>query len=432
MMGIGMQWKTRGLLLCVVAWGLMLMTATSALAQSGEGETPAYLRSTDDLDRLDLLADEEYSPIQRVARQLARDTQVQSIRSLDDIQHLLSFEYTLQGASAEEIFHEAKTRALMSAAGRLYVGDYILLGRDLLEPYLRKNTDRFIARTTVLDERGLTDDRLQMTLRLSVNLDLFYADLEAKRFIATPELKPVIGVHLSETINGAVDTTAGGHWRIEQTLHNNIYRTFSEKMSQPAITTDVSASPELLRQARFEAQRNLIEVIVTGSLDINKVGDEAILFDDFTFYEATLDLKLYRVDTGELLGEVNDRYSAKGDAAGDSIANVLDVLVPRATQKLADKLNEDWTSIMFDLGKDRVMFVNIEEPENVPLILEWIESLAPGVRAYEKSYYGGVLVLNVAVPEGERLRVADEISNSTEPQFSIRQISDNRFEVEVL
>lgn len=406
----------------------------SARAQETPGsseELPAYLRPESDATTLDLIAGEELSPLQRVAREMASKAEHREVTSLRDIQNLLTFEYTIQGATEEEIVHEARLRALKAAAGRIYMADYILLGRDLLEAYLGKNAERFIARTTLLDRRILGEDDMTMTIRVSVNLDLFYHDLDMKRFIAKPELKPITAVFLKETVNGVDDTSAGGRNRIEQTLQKNLYRVVSDKIREPTLDTDPTVSQDLLREARFEAQRNNVEIIYVGSLEINEIEGKQVLFDDYFFYEAEISLKMVRVDNNEVVMEIDDRYSASGYNVQEAISNVLDMLVPRATQTLTDDLNATWSNRMFARGQYRLMFDELNA-EQVKIVHNWISEALPEIEIYQRAFYGGVLVLNVMVPSDKREQLRNYMSESRVPQFNIRQIDKNRFVLAML
>jgi len=386
---------------------------------------------------------EELTPIQRAALSQAQRRAALERRSLADIQNLVTYEYELAGTSEQEILREAMVRSLKSAAGRLYFGNYYLLGLDLLDPYLRQHGRPFIASVDVLERRFLPNDQIWLHVRMSVNLDDFYKELDAKQFIARPNLLPNVGVMIHEIIEGQPDPTGQARVRVERALEENLLQTYSERMRQPDTNTDASATPMLLQQARLEAQRQDIDVLITGTVTVTEVplqqiytieafqqGD--IFYDRYTFREVKADLDMYRVDNGELLLSLTDRYPAAADTARDAMNAALDELLIRMTQRFADHLREYWTATMAYKGEDYRVMVSGVAPEQIPGIYGLVQSLDPEVKVYEKSFYGGVLVFNVVLPERAPLDLEGFLRQSHEPQFVVNRVGRRQLQLEVL
>jgi hypothetical protein len=393
--------------------------------------TPAYLRKREAIKLFDPGRGEELSPLQAAAQMLSKEAQKKERRSLDNIQNLITMDYDLTGANEAAIVEEAQTRALMSAAARLYFSDYVLLGRDLLEPYLRANGRPFVARTTVTDKHIVSTDAVGMSVRVSVNLDALFRDLNEKHFIAKPNLRPVVSVHLAEMIEGKADTSAGGRMRIEQAMDQNLFRVFSRRMKQPPLDADLSLSPQLLQTARFEAQRNSVDVLVTGMLTIRPIDQTQILYDRYAFMDASVVLKMYRVDTGELLAEITDRYSANGESVAAGTKNALDAMLTRSTQKLADRLRNLWGPMMLDDANCRLLITGVE-PGRIPSLFNMLKALDPNVHVFQKAYYGDVLVVNVEFPDSDPRKLVGLLRQSTDPQFNVSLVDKHRISLEML
>lgn len=403
----------------------------AAAGEEGEEQNAPYLRDLKPIEIFDAGKAEETTPLQRVAKSFEARKAARERLSLANIQNLSTYEYEIEGPSEEKIFQEAQTRALLSAAGRIYFEDAIILGLDLLEPYLRENGKSFITRTSVLEHRSLSATRVAMRVRVSVNLDALYNDLQKKHFLAKPNLRPVVGVLLQEIVNGERNTATGGRRRIERTMEENMFQVYSEKMRSPALDVDASASSRLLKEARMEAERNTIDVLISGTLIVQPVNATKIYYDNFAFKEAEVTLKMYRVDNGELLAEVRDRYSAAAGQEQDATQRVLDAMVNRATQRLAEELDRRWTNTMHVQENNYRLMITGVNPGDVTGIENGIKALSAKLDIYTKSYLGDVLVLNLSAPGVASEKVEAFLRESTEPQFSVKRVDKRRLILEV-
>jgi hypothetical protein len=421
------------------SWGLALgliiwMAATPPLGwgQASPARPVApYLQGLDQEDIFDPGKGEILSPLQQAAQRLAKGREALAQRSVSKIKNIISYEYDLTGPTEDKVLEQAMVRALKSAAGRLYFENYFLLGLDLLEPYLLRTGSQFIARTVILDQRILAEDRVAMKLRLSVNLDTLYQDLNEKKFIAQPNLRPVISVHLQEIFNGTTTPTMGGRERIENILERNLFQISSMKMAPASLGVDLSTDPVGLKTARLAAQRNNIDIIVTGALAVRSIRDEKILFDDYSFKESEITLKVYRVDTGDLIDQFSDRYSASGADDTDATRNSLDTMVPRVSRLVAGYLSRMWPKTMLDQSGYRLMISGVNR-DTIASAYSLLRTLSPSLEIYEKSYFGDVLVFNIVYPEAKLGELEEFLRSADEPQFNIRKIDRRHFELEVL
>lgn len=405
--------------------------APAAAGENAEDQNAPYLRDLKPIEIFDAGKADEATPLERVAKSFQARKAARERLSLANIQNLSTYEYEIEGPSEEKIFQEAQTRALLSAAGRIYFEDAILLGLDLLEPYLRENGKSFITRTSVLEHRSLSATRVAMRVRVSVNLDTLYSDLQNKHFLAKPSLRPIVGVMLQEIVNGERNTATGGRARIERTMEENMFQVYSDKMRAPALDVDASASARLLKEARMEAERNTIDVLISGTLIVQPVNATKIYYDNFAFKEAEVTLKMYRVDNGELLFEVRDRYSAAAGQDQDATQRVLDAMITRATQRLAEELDRRWSNTMHVQENNYRLMINGVNPGDVTGIVNSIKALSPKLDIYTKAYMGDVLVLNLAAPGVAPDKVESYLRESTEPQFSVKRVDKRHLILDV-
>lgn len=405
--------------------------AASGRVLADQSQLAPYMRDIKPAQIFDPGKGEDKTPMQRVAKLITERKEARERFSLAAIQNLSTYEYELEGPSEAKITQEAQTRALLSAAGRVYFADCFLLGRDILEPYLRENGKIFIARTTVLEHRTLTATRTAMRLRVSVNLDALYKDLESKHFLAKPNSRPIVAVMLQEIVNGERNATQNGRQRIEKTLEENSFQVFSDKMRQPALDSDVSVSTRLLKEARNEAERNTVDVLISGTLVIQPVSEQKIYYDTFSFKEAEITLKMVRVDTGEVIGEVRDRYSSAAGQEPEATRKVLDAMITRTAQRLADDLNQMWANTMLIQDNYRLMICGVD-PESVTSIQNQLKTLSPKIGVFQKSYLGDVLVLNVVAPDLKPEKLDGFLRESNAPQFNVKQVSKRQIILDVL
>jgi hypothetical protein len=210
-----------------------------------------------------------------------------------------------------------------------------------------------------------------------------------------------------------------------------MFQVYSEKVRQPALDTDVAASTRQLKEARLEAERNNIDVIIAGTLVIQPAQNTKVYYDNFSFKDAEVTLKVYRVDTGELIGQMRDRYSAAAGKEDEATRKVLDSMLSRAAQKVADDLNQMWPNTMLVRDNYRLLISGVN-PSEVTTINNMLKQLSPNVEIYQKSYLGNVLVLNLAAPDVTPEKLDAFLRESHEPQFTVQRIDKHRLELDVL
>ncbi|MBI1783545.1 hypothetical protein HYR69_00235 [Candidatus Sumerlaeota bacterium] len=379
-----------------------------------------------------LISARELSAAQAIA-ELERSRRKKQIAvARTHITNLMTYEYTgMKGKSEADVLRDAGVRALVSTASRLYFDDYILIGRDLLDPYLRQYGDRFLTSRTITKRRILADGTVELDVRVGVNVEDFYADLENKHFVGKPQVRPVIAVVLEESVDGEKSGDGRGRKMLEELLKKNEMRVESQRMGPHPLNVDVTASDDALRAARDEAQRGDVEVIVSGKLTVVSRGKRDILYDEFTIYDADIQLSLIRVDTGETLATASERFSAPALAGKTALDRTFEGLMPRSAATLSQNLLNNWKSMMLDSGDYRLMVTNINQ-EQLESVFNLLKTLSPDVDARVKAFFGDVAVINVYFPGSKPGQVEQFLRKSRLPQFQVRPADERRFELRIL
>ncbi len=373
----------------------------------------------------------ELSASQAIAEMERRREKKESATSLSHIQNLLSFEYELKAKTEAEAIKEASVRALTGAAARLYFGNYIIIGRDLLDSYLRNYGDRFVARRTVLSRTIQADGSTNMRVRIGVDVDRYYADLQEKHFLAKPQVRPLMAVLLEEVLDGKPTDDGRGRKLLESALTAKELRVDSTKMGPQKLNANVLRTTETLRLALEEAQRGEVEVIVTGSLVVSSKGEHPILYDQFSFYDAQVQLALIRVDNGQILARTRQNFSASGISSAGAQDKTFEGLMTRAVAALADNFLAKWQRTMLDVGDYRLMITDVSQ-EQLEGVFSMLKTLSPKIEAEVKSFYGDVAIINLFFPEAKPGQVEEFLRNSRVPQFLVRPADERRFELRAL
>lgn len=374
----------------------------------------------------------QISAAQAIANLQRAKLQRQERLVLSKIEDLETYEYqNVRGANEAEAMKTASLRALKSAAARLYFDDYILLGRDLLEPYLGFYGDRFVARNTVLSRRILADGTNELDVRVSIDVQRLYEDLNEKHFIAKPEIRPLMAVSLEEKIDGQPTTDGRGRKLLEQALADREMRVASDKMGQFPLYLNASQNENVLLTARHEAQRGGIGAIVTGSLDVTSRPGKTILYDEFYFFTAVVKLDLIRVDTGEILASAAQSFSSSDVDADKALTSTFEQLMSRVSEPLTEGFLSNWHKTLFDVGEVRLMITGVNQ-EQLESVFNILKTVSPDVKTYTKSFFGDVAVLNVSVPREHMKLIEQYLRTSHSPQFVVKAIDERRFELKVL
>lgn len=307
---------------------------------------------------------------------------------------VLEFEYQQVGANEEEAVRLACLRAVNATVGRILFSDYSLQARDLLEPYIQKNWQKYTASYHVLERRF---DRTGYGCRIRVQTypEVLTRDLREKRFLYLPRPNPYHYVYLAETLEGQFASTDLGRRAAIAALRAEGANVTEAGSALPPDNVYALESVPLFGAARQAATRLGAEIIVTGRADTRKISEEQIFYDVIHTYETRVHLDMIRVDDGTLLGTVDEVERASGTGAEDALAESVRAAVEGAVTDLANRTRGIWPKQALDAGKFSLMFTDVT-PEETEALMAYLESrLSFGSSAWLKTYYGGVAVVNI-------------------------------------
>lgn len=332
---------------------------------------------------------------------------------------LMRIRYELTGASEEEVLKDAEMRAIRSAIGRVYFTDYMLRARSLLEPYIERYRDKFVARRKVWTSEIRGGKRF-MDVEIIVDAKKLYDDLQEKRFVYRPAIRPVFFVFLSETFDGADVEDRAGRKHLLDVINTREYRYLWKdhpvRANDPSIPASEKTEAEMraisafqdpwakekgLEEACREAQRNEVEVFVAGTIETKTSLEKKLNFDDFVYVESRCLLRLVRSDTGQVLvtaettvsGAHRDPQQARRIATYDA----LDKAAPR----LFAAFDREWSKTVLDKANVRIMTVGLNEVA-LDVLGQILRGLAPDVEVYTRCAYADISVFTVSWTGGTK------------------------------
>jgi hypothetical protein len=352
--------------------------------------------------------------------------------------------YELTGPTEAALVKEAGINAVDSAIGRIYFSDRILRARDLLDMYIEKSWQEFIARTDIKTSEIRGGSRF-LSIDVTVDLKRLDEKLNELKFVYRPSLLPIFYIFLSETFDGSPVADPVGRKLLLTTIAERELRYLyaenadnfdipasekREKIIAPLNDADVSESSETLAMACREAQRNEVEVFVTGSIETKSLKSELVYFDDYKFVETTCTLMLVRSDTGEILKKVVGTRSAGNVDALQAVKASTEGAVEQVRGELFDAFADVWPKEILDKATVRIMVTRANEPV-LAMLKRVLGGLSPDAEVYTRGQYGDVAVLTVSW-NGEREALVSLLRRTLYPAFAMSFPEDNEIVLEIV
>ncbi|OQB20741.1 MAG: hypothetical protein BWY12_02166 [candidate division BRC1 bacterium ADurb.Bin183] len=342
---------------------------------------------------------------------------------------LIVVERSLEAASEQEGREQAAREAIQSCAGRVYFSDMSVMARPLLEKYVDTYYKNFIY-SVVVDSKKQTGDKFQLSLKVFVNYSKLLADLEEKKFLFRPAVRPLFAAFLKEIVDEQPSAGKDG-WDAIRSAWRDLteQRPTESEIADPPANVDVSESPALLAEAIRAVQKNGAEVIITGESSTLREKREELYYDTYVFYRTTVNLKLYRADTGELLQEAT-ATSLAGSVRQNQAINLSTVsAVKKAVFQLADYYHSNWDKMVRNKGDYMFLFSGVTD-EKLDLIQKKLIALNNASQVFVKSKYADVAVVTL-VFKGNRERLLEVIQSSSYPRMHILKDEENRLEIQI-
>jgi hypothetical protein len=336
---------------------------------------------------------------------------------------LKTYELDIFGPTAEAAVKQAELHAVRSALGEIYCSDEMLMARALLDRYLANSYKRFITSEAVLSRRE-SQGMVYLRVSLVVDARALQDDLRQKRFFYKPRRRPIIYVTVAETIDST--PTAGepiSRTAIQDALAKLLMRFEPRVIYSQAANIDLTKDPQQMDAAREAAQRNGVEVILTGRVDLTLARERKIYFDDYSSFNAKATLSLIRVDDGLVLDSDayeagaghRDKETAKREAASRATSKILDDRIPRFAER--------WERTTTDNAEFQVMLVGVNA-EEAGVVENRLATRLSGTEVYRRSMFEDVVVYNLYRPPdkmaaGDRDQVVQVLRDLDVPRLTI-------------
>jgi hypothetical protein len=357
---------------------------------------------------------------------------------------LLTLRFALDGKTEEGLIESAMVQAVRSATGRLYFTEFMLRGRELLSAYVGRHAGNFVPRYNIHSSE-IRGGRYFVDIEVVVDVAALYKDLTEKRFLYRPFYRPVFYLFIAETFDGALVTEQVGRTQLLDTLSDRKYRYLWADPPLKANNSDIPASEKtevLLRDPRpdqdmradlaaacAKAQRNEVEIFITGRIETTTDRAEKVYFDDYHFVQTHCTLELVRADTGEVLS----RYETTTKAGNVDVQQAVRTATTAAVKEVAPNLleaydkqwgktvlgNKQWGNPEFRRSNlVRVMAIGLEDDE-VSVLREILAGVSAQAEVYTHSEFADVAVLNVCW-DGETAELLNLLRQAQHPGFQIR------------
>jgi hypothetical protein len=201
--------------------------------------------------------------------------------------------------------------------------------------------------------------------------------------------------------------------------------------------TDPTLSPTLA-EALINAQRGGVELIFTGQCTTTLTSNPDLYYDNYHFYDTTLLMRMLRVDTGELLGEViaSDSAAHPDDAVAREIA--IRKCVATAVGQLHETHRTHWPYEVLNQTDYHLMVTDVR-PDDLGLLESKLGDINPEAQVYRRSLFSDVACLNLnyssefaSSPIEERDGLVDFLVNLDAPQLRIESVEGRRIEATVV
>ena len=310
---------------------------------------------------------------------------------------LLTMEYQQTGANEEEAVRLACIRAVRATVGRLLFSDFKLQATDLLEPYIQKNYQKFVASYYVLERRH---DRNGFGTRIRVQTfpEVMARDLREKRFLILPQGSPYFYVFLSEVVDQQTAAVPYGRRALIDAIIEQGGKVYESGIESPHNSVNAMANPAVFNAAREAATRIGADIIVTGQVETRRVGQDEILYDNLTSYETTAIIEFIHASDGQSMAKEivvqrasdKDANAARDQSIAAAIRGALETAYPQN--------RSEWRKHYLNSSQFELMLSNVlpSEMHNVSTYLE--KALGHGTKVNLRSYYGNVAIVGITTP----------------------------------
>ena len=294
--------------------------------------------------------------------------------------------------SYSECDRQLRLNAVQAAVGRLYFGEERFLARELLERYLEQYYNNFVvtAQTLERSQRGL---EYTQSARVSVAMDRLFTDLKDKLFVYVPKSSPIFHLSFEEHVDEAPAAAPLGRQALAAEMDQSGMARMLAGIGEPAPGENLMSTPELMAEARRNAQAREVELFLTGTVESKRVDAKQLYFKEQVFYETTVQVWLIRVDDGQNLFKVQQTFRAARPDDQEALAESARLAMAEAWKDTLAFFRTHWSKTM-QAGADYRLLLNGFSEEELEMFRTTLTSFHPSIRLYQENYFGQVAVVN--------------------------------------
>jgi hypothetical protein len=343
---------------------------------------------------------------------------------------LVSVALQARGDSRELALVSARQRAVLATAGRVLIEGRLIRASGLMERYLERNAARFVTGIEAIRER-FSGGQTVIDCRVFIDYNALRADLEEKRFLYRPAFKPTFAVFLDETLDGQPLGQEVGRILLQNEMEKALIKSYGGEIDNPTTRIDVVAA-DRLSDAIVAAERRNVELIVTGTVrtrSMNEIQNRRVYFDNFSFYETEMNLRVLRVDTGEELFTVEARNSA----AAREQAEAIRLAIERTSATIASSIQEQYRTFWANVvqgGADFEVLLTGTDDELIRVVMLHLERLGPRTGIHVKRQFNRSAVLSV-ITTATRAELLELLKSCPYPSLTVVRDNGKTFEVQV-
>ncbi|MBI1289635.1 hypothetical protein GC173_00130 [bacterium] len=350
-----------------------------------------------------------------------------TVTPLDD--KLVSVEVATSGTTREDALNEARTRAVLSTAGRVLLDNQLLRADELMDKYLRTYSANFVTAIEVYEER-FTGGQNVLSSRVFVDYEKLVNDLHEKRFLYAPAYKPMFTVFMAEDIDGASLSQEVARPLLRNALETQGMRPYKGTITTPPTDVDVKADSDLTKSALEAAERRNVELLVTGTTTTRQRGEKDYYYDKFYFYDCEMTASLIRVDTGEELKTVTVRGSASDRDRAEAIRLSIERASALAAVDIEERYATFWPRVV-QSGSDFEVLLTGADDELIRIISQHLNGVGIDAEISLKKKFDTSAVLTVRT-KARRDSLIEVLRACPYPALTIiREVGDKKFEVQV-
>ncbi|MCX7050038.1 MAG: hypothetical protein NTX50_31710 [Candidatus Sumerlaeota bacterium] len=333
------------------------------------------------------------------------------------------------GDSKEACVAEICRQAVHVATGRFYFGEEMFLARELLTKYLDSYAEQFIVSKDIISVHQ-AGELFSVRVRVNVLTDQLFNDLKIKHFVYKPKSFPFFYVFLSETMDGKKAAQPLGRQTIEGMIDAKGLARNKTPLLAPPIDADVLAKADVLDEARRQAQKANVELLIVGSLATEKVDEKTLYYKNQTYYESRIELALIRVDDGKPLETARSTVRITRAKAEEASNESIKLAAQDVAAKLLEFYSQNWAKTIHETAGWRLMITGASEDEGMS-VGDRLKALHPSIKIYPRNFFGKVTVLNFEY-EGDPKMLLLFLKREAMSHYRLIVHNDNRFELEAL